>query len=209
MRLGRDEYRVVRPARPVPHGLLYEHGLGAQLTVDKPTTVHLAMAWALAARSPHTIVFLPLRSARPDGDRECGERLLDLALLHHSLAFPVSRWKQVRGRLGAGTPHSVTFPPGALPKLPAAERERRHHDDFRDDLRWNVAAETFFLIGSRRAFELAGEQIRGLAEECPAHLARSPDTHCCAEIETGRRRVPPDRRRPYAYLHIEYCGRHR
>ncbi|GIG56271.1 hypothetical protein Lfu02_06430 [Longispora fulva] len=207
VRLGPREYRVLRPARPIRHAMLYEGRLGAQLTVDKAATVDLAMAWALAARSPHTLVHLPLRAARPDSEREPGQLPLDLVLLHHSLAFPVSRWKDVRARLGPGTPHQVTLPSSVLPALGPAAHDRRHHRGFRDHLRWDVAADTLFLTGSRAAFELAGEQIRTLAEDCPAHIAQVPDTHCCAEILMGR--AGTDRRRPFAELHVEYCSRHR
>ncbi|MEJ3742933.1 hypothetical protein WEI85_06560 [Actinomycetes bacterium KLBMP 9797] len=48
-------------------------------------------------------------------------------------------------------------------------------------------------------------QVRALAEECPAHRARIPGTHCCAEIGMGRTRRYSDRRRPYAELHAEYA----
>ena len=65
VRLGRDEYRVVRPARAVEHAMLYEGRLGAQLSVDKRASVVLAMAWGLAARSPHSLIYLPLRTAPP------------------------------------------------------------------------------------------------------------------------------------------------
>jgi hypothetical protein len=61
------------------------------------------------------------------------------------------------------------------------------------------------LSGSREAFELEADRVRALAEECPAHRAEAPDTHCCAEIGMGRMRSYPHRRYPYAVLHAEYC----
>lgn len=64
VRLGRDEYRVVRPARPIGHAPLHEGYHGVQVTVDKEAALVLSMAWALAARSPHTIVYL-----YPDGKK--------------------------------------------------------------------------------------------------------------------------------------------
>jgi hypothetical protein len=42
-------------------------------------------------------------------------RPLDLVLLHHRLAFPPSRWKQVRSRLGTGRPHTVVLPDQVWP----------------------------------------------------------------------------------------------
>lgn len=209
IRLGRDEYRVVRPARAVKHAMLYEGRLGAELSVDKRAAVVLAMAWGLAARSPHSLIYLPLRTARP-ADSTNQERLLDLVLLHHRLAFPVSRWKQVRARLGPGRPHGVRLPPQAFRQRPDGDQRRWTHQDFRDHLRWDIAVDTLFLIGSREAFELEADPVRALAEDCPGHLAESPDAHCCAEINLGRMRMGyPDRRRPWAELHIEYCQHHR
>lgn len=189
--------------------MLHEEQLGAQMSVDKRAAVTLAMAWGLAARSPRSLIYLPLRAARP-ADSVNESRLLDLVLLHHRLAFPVSRWKQVRARLGAGRPHRVTLPPWAFHRRPVADYWRRSYQGFRDHLRWDVAADTLFLIGSREAFELEADPVRALAEDCPAHLATSPDAHCCAEINLGRMWTEyPDRRRPWSVLHIEYCQRHR
>jgi hypothetical protein len=163
-----------------------------------------AQAWGLASRSPRTIVYLPLRRAELSGCH-AGERLLDLVLLHHRLGFPPSRWKQVRARLGTGRPHTVVLPDNAWPSRPVADHRRTSHRDFRDHLRWDISADTLVLTGSREAFELNAGQVRALAEECPAHRARTPGTHCCAEIGMGRLRHYPDRRRPYAELHAEYA----
>ncbi|WP_220505271.1 hypothetical protein [Microbispora sp. H10830] len=155
------------------------------------------------------MIYLPLRTARP-ADSTNRERLLDLVLLHHRLAFPVSRWKQVRARLGPGRPHGVRLPPQAFRRRSDGDRRRWTHQDFRDHLRWDIAADTLFLIGSREAFEVEADPVRALAEDCPGHLAESPDAHCCAEINLGRMRMGyPDRRRPWAELHVEYCQRHR
>jgi hypothetical protein len=191
------------------HAMLHEGRLGAQMSVDKRAAVILAMAWGLAARSPHSLIYLPLRAARPADSVNEGQPL-DLVLLHHRLAFPVSRWKQVRARLGAGRPHRVTLPPWAFHRRPVADHRRWSYQDFHDHLRWDIAADTLFLIGSREAFELEADPVRALAEDCPAHLAKSPDAHCCAEINLGRMRMGyPDGRCPWAELHIEYCQHHR
>ncbi|MFF0721760.1 hypothetical protein [Micromonospora sp. NPDC003816] len=205
VRLGHQQYRVVRPVRLPGSAGLYEGRLGAQFCLDAPTATMFALAWGLAARSPHTIVYLPLR--RAGARHDCGwGRPLDLVLVHHRLAFPPSRWKQVRSRLGPGRPHTVDLPGNAWPVLSDTEHERGCHREFRDHLRWDVAAETLVLTGSRTAYELAAEQVRALAEECPAHRARVPGTHCCAEIVVGRPWRYRDRRRPYADLHAEFCG---
>jgi hypothetical protein len=202
VRLGGREYRVVRPARAPRFAGLYEGRLGAQFCLDKETAMTFALAWALAARSPHTIVHLPLRHAEVPAGHVWG-RPLDLVLLHHRLAFPPSRWKQVRARSGTGRPHTVVLPDDPWPSRPVGDHRHTRFREFRDHLRWEVAADTLVLTGSRAAFGLDADQVRGLAEECPAHRARTPGAHCCAEIGMGRNRRFSDRRRPYAELHAE------
>ncbi|MFC4337863.1 hypothetical protein [Salininema proteolyticum] len=209
-RLGGDRYRVVRPARRLRHCSLHEGRLGAQLSIDKGAAKELAAAWWLASRSPRSLVHLPLRSSGATCGEEYGGRRLDLVLLHHSLQFPVSRWKEVRSRLRSPLPRTVRLPPGAFPRFPAEAHHRKFHSDFTDRLLWSIAADTLFLIGSRRAFDLEGDSVRALAEECPAHLAEVPGSHCCAEIDMGRRGTAAlhERRSPPATLHVEYCNRH-
>lgn len=209
VRLGRDRYRVVRPDRPVGHASLYEGRLGAQFSVDRAAAADLAIAWWLAARSRRSLVYLPLRSGRSTCGAAYGGRGLDLVLLHHSLGFRASRWKPVRARLPRGDRHKVTMPVGAMPRFDVEDHQRRTHRGFLDKLRWTIAAETLFLVGSRRAFELEADQIRGLAEDCPSHLARHPGTHCCAEIELGSwARTAVHYRFPRYQLHIECCNEH-
>ncbi len=207
VRLGGDSYRVVRPARPIAHMALHDGRLGAQLSVDKAATVELAAAWWLAARSPHSLVYLPLRTSAATCGAEYGGRPLDLVLLHHSLRFPVSRWKQVRARLTPSSAHKVTLPARAFPEFGREDHARTHHQGFRDHLDWAVAADTLFVIGSRHVYELQADEVRGLAEDCPAHLATTPDTHCCAEIGLGRW-TPHNARNSWAELHVECCTRH-
>jgi hypothetical protein len=207
VRLRGKQYRVIRPARPISHATLYEGMLGAQLSVDKAATIDLAAAWWLAARSQHTLVYLPLRSSSHTCGAEYGDFPLDLVLLHHSLGFPASRWKEVRARLTNAAPHTVRLPAQPFPKLTPDDYTpffRRH--DFQDHLRWDIAADTLFLTGSRRAFELASDEVRTLAEDSPALLAEDPTAHCHAEMIIGRLRS--DRRNPVSKLHIECCRDH-
>ena len=207
VRLGRDEYRVIRPARPLRHAPLYEGRLGGQMTVDKAATVDLACAWWLAARSRRTIVYLPLRASRASCGAELGDRRVDLVLLHHSLAFPVSRWKEVRARLSTAAPHTVRLPPRPFPELTAADHEPRWYDEFRDHLRWDMAAHTLFLVGSRKAFEFEADRLRELAEEGPATMAEHPESWCYAEMYVGVG-WQPKRRNPRMRLNIECCHAH-
>src|SRR5688572_11712853 len=105
VRLGRDEYRVVQPARPLSHAPLYEGYLGVEASVDKASARAIAMAWGFAMRSPRTLVYLPVRQSDREGRWSDGP-VLDLVLVHHSLGFRLSKWKQVRAKL-KGRPHTV------------------------------------------------------------------------------------------------------
>jgi len=121
--LGRHRYRVVRPAETPRFAGLYEGRLGAQFCLDKETAAMFAQAWGLVARSPHTIVNLPPRRAKRPSQHIWG-RPLDLVLLHHRLAFPPSRWKQVRSRLGTGRAHAVVLPSHAWPSRSIDDHRR-------------------------------------------------------------------------------------
>lgn len=198
----RDTYRVIRPARPLTHAVLFDDAWSFEMTVDKRTAVMLATAWALAARSPNSIVYLPMRGAGATEYEHDGQRL-DLVFLHHRLGFPPARWKEVRARLGAGAPHTVTVPAGSLPGIETAEHRRALHRGFRDHLLYEVAADTLFVTGSRSAYDRQAEDIREFVEQGPAELARNPGAHVCAEILLGRL-WSRQRRNPPVYLHVHY-----
>lgn len=208
--LGGKSYRVLRPALPKAHAPLYDGGgRGApEMLVDEAAALEIACAWWLAARSPNSLVYLPLRQATD----ECGSgndgRASDLVLLHHSLRFSAARWKELRGRANSWTPHTVRLPAQPFPEITRSDHDRRWHNNFHDHLLWETAADTLFVIGSRPAFELASNQVRELAEDGPAYMARTPDAHCCAEIDIGRT-LRYDHRNPPARLHITYCETHR
>jgi hypothetical protein len=204
VKLGPGSYRVVRPAIEMRGACLHEtRWYGLDMHVDHRASVDLAMAWGLAIRSPRTLIYLPLNRFR-DG-RDDGALPLDLVLAHHSLAFAPSRWKQVRARLGLGTPMRVRLPSDTFAPRPLSEHRQHTHRDFRDHLRWDIAAETLFLVGSAQAFRLHADQLRGLAEDAPGYVATRPGGHYCAEINIGRPRMThPDKRHPCSELHIAY-----
>ena len=103
----------------------------------------------------------------------------------------------------------MTLPATAFRTFTREELGRLSHREFHDHLRWTIAADTLFIVGSRHAYERQGDDLRALVEDCPAHLATSPDTHCCAEIELGRcKPFIPDVRNPFSVLHVECCNRH-
>lgn len=206
--LGSETYRVMQPAKTPAHASLHDGYLGWHLSIDKRATLDLAAAWWLAARSRHSLIYLPLRSSPALCGQEYNGRRLDLVLLHHSLAFPVSRWKRVRSGLGKGRPHKVELHADGFRKFSSEEHDQGFHREFRDRLDWRVAADTLFVIGSRPAFERRADGIRRLAEECPAHMHENPQTHCCAEIAVGDWWCYPARRNAHSVFHVQACNEH-
>ncbi|MDX8035117.1 hypothetical protein SK803_33310 [Lentzea sp. BCCO 10_0856] len=200
VRLGRDEYRVVRPARPVAHASMHLASCGVSVTVNKAAAKELAMAWAFAMRSPRTLVYLPLRRK----DCECrmyaaeNDISVDLVLLHHSLGFPASRWKDVRARLRGGRPHTVVC--RGLPRDVLWRGEARHRE-FRDELRYHFAADTAFFTGSWKAFAAACTELREMVEDWPRLMHEEQREGFCAEIWAEGMQGEQ--------LHVQYCLEHR
>lgn len=202
-------FRVVRPARPVTDASLHEDWHGAQLSVHKSFARDLAAAWWLAARSPRSLIHLPLRgSGHIDDDGDT--RPLDLVLLHHSLGFRPASWKVLRARTSTGgSPHAVELPEGSLPAATEDDHAAVHHREHLDRLHWTVATDTLFITGSRDAFALQAAQLRSLVEDSPAFLAERPEGHFCAEINLGAHGFKQRDRSPGAVLHIQICETHR
>lgn len=207
--LDGQSYRVVRPSRPVSTASLHENAHGPQLSVHQDAARDLVAAWWLAARSPHSLIHLPLRaSGHTDGETEA--RPLDLVLLHHRTGLRPADWKTIRTHTGTGgSTHTVELPERLFPTLTRADHEAANHRERLDGLHWTVAADTLFLTGSRAAFELVGPQLRDLVEESPAFLATRPDGHRCAELALGEWRFQRRSRNPFTYLHVQLCETHR
>ena len=215
VRLGPIEYRVIRPAEALTRILLYEGWQGAECEVDRNASTQLALAWAVAANSPHSLVYLPAkRDLNPQWRQELHDAVedhpisgtpLDLLLGHHSLVLPPARWRSIRQRLGTGVPQTITLPPHVFDAVDIAEHQATLHHEFRDFIRWDIAADTLILTGSRRAYRPDAAQLRDVTVRGPGYQPRSDRDHCCAEIHIGRvRHGNTDKRRPGARLHVIY-----
>ncbi|GAA4918192.1 hypothetical protein GCM10023223_42910 [Stackebrandtia albiflava] len=207
VRLGRAEYRVVR-ADPVPARLaLRDDHHWLSMYADRAGAERLLAMWALAARSARSLVYLPIRAGAVPRDTPDGvdSTALDLVLVHHRLQFPVSSWKRLRARLGAGELRTATTP-AHDPRVPDdLDHARRDHREYRDHLRFAVAAHTLFVIGGARAFRASGAALRGLVEEGPSYLHEYPNaSHYCVELRAGPWSRPWTDRRTPAALHIQY-----
>ena len=213
-RSGPREYRVLRSA-PGPGRLaLRDEYHWLTLYADRAGLTRLLAMWALAARSPHTLVHLPLRDRpAPAGPSTTpmyqGEHpALDLVLAHHSLHFRPSSWRHLRSRLGPGRPQTTGTPADDFPAEPRSAG-RFHHRDFRDHLHFATAAGTLFVTGSAPSFRDAGAALRTLRAEAPAahhRAARPRAAHECVELSSAPTRFPATRG-PFlpGELHVQYC----
>ncbi|MEW1911423.1 hypothetical protein AB0442_23740 [Kitasatospora sp. NPDC085895] len=187
-RLGAREHRVIRPRGAVERAVLLgqDHVLNGWF--DRGAARTVGGLWLLAARSPRSLVHLPIRGNRLPGafaPAADGDERLDLVLVHHSLQFAPSRWKALRGRLGAGMPRTADLPEaeGPAAELPDAALEERHHREFRDRFHQHVVAGTLFMTGSARAFRETADRFLDVARHGPAHVRAHPvSPHYCAEI---------------------------
>lgn len=213
VRAGADEYRVVRAAQRPGWLALRDEYHWVTLYADRAGLSRLLALWALAARSPRSLVHLPLRAAPfPSGAPSApafdgAPVLLDLVLAHHSLQFRPSAWKGLRSRLGPGRPGTTGTPAADFPaSSPTAGR--RHHRDHHDHLRFDRAARTLFVTGSAPAFRDHGRQLLDLLAEAPARHHRGQSSaligHECAELAPEPRRFTTARP-TVGTLHVQYC----
>ncbi|NXY96012.1 hypothetical protein HYE82_16765 [Streptomyces sp. BR123] len=198
-RLVPDTFTVFRPARTPARALLVDADWFLNAWFGREAAELTAGLCALAAASPRALVHLPIRAdAAADGG--AGGRPLDLVLLHHSLQFAPSRWKELRGRLGPGRPRTVDLPCSGADRAERSERTGRmdRHDwAQREVLRQHVHGDTLFLTGSTRTFRRSAGLFADLARNGPAQAAAFPDSHYCRRLYCG----PRDRE-----LHVEYSA---
>ncbi len=210
-RLGGDEFRVIRPTPSAARLALRDDHHWLSMYVDRAGAERLVALWALAARSARSLVHLPLRAAAvPDGAGSGGDGepvALDLVLVHHSLRFPTASWKEVRSRLDAGRPQTTATPERDFPDEDAIDYGRWHHRSYRDQLAFDIAAHTLFVVGSPTAFRERGAALRGLVDEAPSFPHRHPGAgHFCVELDPGPWSRIRNRRRVPASLHVQYCA---
>jgi hypothetical protein len=201
-RSGADEFRVIRPAEPLTRALLVDHDwyLGAYL--DENAARSVAGLWLLAARSPRSLIHLPVRTNQPSA-REAPGALgpqLDLVLLHHSLQFAPSRWKQLRGRLGPGCRQTASLPEAGHDADVIIHRAARHHRENRDRFHQHLHAETLFMTGSAKVFRETARHFLDVAREGPGYIPPHPGRpHFCTELHSNDGILGNARE-----IHIEY-----
>ncbi|MER5372900.1 hypothetical protein [Streptomyces sp. NPDC002553] len=202
-RLGAEEFRVVRPARPLTRALLVDRDRYLNAYLDQDAARDIAGLWMLAARSPRSLVHVPIRANRPpDGavPDGMGSRL-DLVLLHHSLQFAPSRWKQVRGRIGPGRPQTASLTVAEPDDLTRVDHAARHHRENRDLFHQHLHAETLFMTGSAQVFRATVGHFLDIARKGPGYIEAHPGSqHFCTELHSNDGTLGNARE-----VHIEYC----
>ncbi|MEU8838138.1 hypothetical protein AB0D97_03265 [Streptomyces roseus] len=192
-RLGAREFKVIRPA-PVPaRAVLVDGPWYTDGWFDREAAHLTAGLWALAATSPRSLVHLPLRANAAGGAYAGTWRPLDLVLLHHSLQFAPSRWKELRGRLGPGRPRTVDLRVPDPDARPAGSGRQPWEN--RDRFRQDIHSETLFMTGSARTLREGAGRFADLARTGPGVVFGHTGRHYCRRVDCH----PADRG-----LHIEY-----
>ncbi|MFJ3392482.1 hypothetical protein [Leifsonia aquatica] len=154
----------------------YDHYFGE---IDERSFQAMTVAWALAARSPRSIIFVPAtKSAEPI-------ETVDLVLVHHSLQLKPSNWKRLRSALGRGRPTRIQLPAEAFdpPGLhPDGYRASALFREDKDKLHYATAARTMFVTGSRVAFEDHLPQLLDVAETGYGRPGEQVWADVCVEI---------------------------
>ena len=166
-------YRILRPKLV---GFLVDQGDnwgGFVAGLAKGSICDLAAAWSLAARSPGTIIYLPIshRAQKPSCatlPREEETPTLDLVLSHHSLQLRPAEWKSLRHNLGTGHPISI-------PVETRRDRDHASHSITKLDRPvLTVRSRTLLVTGSRISFEEDQPVLDDLAEHGPAEAILHP-----------------------------------
>lgn len=166
--------RVIATASPLRNthitNLLWHHS-GA-IFGDRADLLRLGALFRLAAVSPHSAVYLPLRANDPDCESAASwgrnQGLADLVLVRRDVPLPPSAWPGIRDRLrrATGTPATMHTP---APR-PQSSEERSWK---KSTLSAAEHAATVFLSGPARVLLEAGDEITWCGEQ----VAGDPDIH--------------------------------
>lgn len=174
--LGAEEYRIIRPAKPLKNAELYAASSDYELYVDRTDGRRLGTLLMLAARSPRSLVYLPLRSSpEVPGVGRPEEQPLDLVLVPRARQFRPTHWKQLRTRITAGNaPRELR-----TASVPESDLTTDGEIDWavsgdRYTLRQHMHAETLFLTGKSGAFREAARAVLEVAKDGPPSAAEHP-----------------------------------
>ncbi|WP_312866416.1 hypothetical protein [Streptomyces boluensis] len=213
VRLAGTEYRVIRPAGPLKNGALYKGRDHYEMYVDRTDGRRIGTLWLLAARSPRSLVYLPMRTAPAVGVGEEGGQPLDLVLAPRTAQFRPSRWKRIREHLNTGNTvrelHTASVPERDLPDLDAdyiIPDSPKEADGFL--LRKNIYAETLLLTGGSAAFREGAKEIFAVTKYGPPEAAThlyipgACNYHVCRPLYDWGLDTP--KMRNWEQLHVEF-----
>ncbi|MFE1771902.1 hypothetical protein [Streptomyces sp. NPDC059008] len=215
VRLGSEEFRVIRPATPLHNGALYETDHRYEMYVDRVDGRRIGTLWLLAARSPRSLIHLPMRATPTvPGIGWRDEKPLDLVLAHRSLQFRPSRWKRLRERITAGNAPRELRTAGVPESDVLSDQEvddaRLGGQRDRDLLRPHVHAETLFLTGTTRAFRESARHVFAVTKEGPPAAATELyipgpgcNYHLCRGLYTWKNPQAHDRE----HIHVVFSPR--
>lgn len=217
VRLAGTKYRVIRPAEPLRNGALYRAGSHYEMYVDRTDGRRIGTLWLLAARSPRSLVYLPMRATPPvPGIGVDGERPLDLVLAPRTAPLRPSRWKRIRACLRAANAarelHTAGVPERDLPDLDAdyvVPDDPKRADEFL--LRKDVYAETLLLTGGAAAFREGAKEIFAVTKYGPPaaatglYIPGGCNYHVCRPVYDWD--LDPQDIREWEQLHVEFCPR--
>ncbi|GAB2591054.1 hypothetical protein GCM10027168_25430 [Streptomyces capparidis] len=216
VRLGGEEYRVISPARPLRNAAIYQTGHSFDMYVDRADGHRVGALWLLAARSPRSLVHLPMRATAgiAPGTAYEDEEPLDLVLAHRAVQFRPSRWKRLRERLAAGNAPRELRTAGVPERDLAGGAEEIAYaapsDPVRPNLlRQHIHARTLFLTGCSGAFRQAAAHIFAVTRDGPPaaaaerrlYISGACNYHVCRSLYHWSDLEAHD----WEQIHVEFC----
>lgn len=196
VRFGGRDLRIIRPSHPAPGIALRALPELLHIEADQTGLEQLMAAWSLAVFSPRSIIYLPIRQ-NPGRVRATK---LDLVFLHSSLQFKLSRWKELKSRLGTGRLHTAEPVLPVLPTHPDPERWTRRQS--RNGVVFDSSAQTLFVVGTRDGFRVTAH-VAGRLQTDPAACFDAKFRHSCVMLRAGRHRSGTGRHGTPGVLHAE------
>ncbi|MFG1686093.1 hypothetical protein ACGFNP_38435 [Nonomuraea sp. NPDC049269] len=215
-RVGGMDFRVIRPAGPLKNGALYKAQDCYEMYADRTDGRRIGTLMLLAARSPRSLIYLPMRTtptAPGDGVGWGEEKRIDLVLVHRAVQFRPSRWKQLRERLNWGNSlrelHTARVPARDLSADLGLKTSARRDPKRGNLLHQAFYAETLFLTGGTTAFREAAQEIFAISKDGPPHAATeyyvpgACNYHVCRCLYD----LPDLEEHDWDQFHVEFCPR--
>lgn len=185
-RLGVREFRVIRPAGAPLRASLRFGGDNHMVFASSGAAMRIAAFWEIAARSPHTLVHVPLRGdgTAPQGWHEIvtAGSGLDLLLTPRQMQFAGHEWKRLRSRLGRGRSATFALPPGAIDSEDKRAFTKLWDRESTRKLDLAVHAETLVVTGDRTTLRYGRDLFTHVGRESLRARGSDPLSYTSNEI---------------------------